>query len=403
MPAGVVQTIATLSNSVRTQYLADYMKGARGMRLYDQYASPIGKNMEELQHGSAVQVNFLSDMKVRAQTISETVDITAQTLRDATATITPTSRADALRYSELLDIQNYNQYAQEATVKVGENAMLTIDQLAQEAALQGSHVFRPIARASLDKDTTTHRLTAAFLSQAETILMSLRIPSFVSPEGVNMWALAMHPAAYYDFRVSTPVLEVGQYQKAELVFNQEIGQYGHFKLMVSPWAKVFGSAGADHATSVATTLSAAANALAKTIVTTADVSASIAAGQFWTIGTEETGNTFYPTNERVRILSAVTTTLTILGEGPNGGLRYDHDALEAVRNADHVYPIAAGSPASLAKVYATSVGEFGKILDPKVEGIVEQWTTLGWKFYGGYGRWSEGHMLRLEVASSQDV
>jgi N4-gp56 family major capsid protein len=401
--SGTVQTTINLSNSVRTQYLSDYMKGAMGARVYDQLASPIGKNMEELQHGSAVQVNFLSDMQVREQTISETADITAQALRDATATITPTSRADALRYSELLDIQNYLGYASEAVKKVGENAMLTIDWLALVEALTGTHVYRNAARASLDAGTSGDRLSEAKLSLIETRLMSLKVPSFVSADGVNMWAAIMHPAVYYDLRTGGNVIEAAKYQRAEIIFKHELAQIGHFKLIVTPWAKVFGAAGADNGTNVATTLNGNANALATTIVTAGDVSASIAAGEMWTIGTEETGNTFYPTNERVKVVSASGTTLTIVGEGPNGGLKYDHLSGEAVRNADSVYPVAFGSPSSMAKIYATSVGEFGKILDPKRVGTAEQWVELAWKFYGGYGTWSEAHIMRGEFSSSLEA
>ena len=52
-----------LSNSIRTQYLEDYIEGALGERLYDQIASPVGKNMAELQKGSSVQVEYLSSME----------------------------------------------------------------------------------------------------------------------------------------------------------------------------------------------------------------------------------------------------------------------------------------------------------------------------------------------------
>ena len=85
-----------LSNSIRTQYIEDYLEGAEQERLYDQIAAPIGKSMETLQRGSSVQVDFLSDMQPGTTAISEVADITPQALRDATASISPTSRGEAL-------------------------------------------------------------------------------------------------------------------------------------------------------------------------------------------------------------------------------------------------------------------------------------------------------------------
>jgi hypothetical protein len=56
-----------------------------------------------------------------------------------------------------------------------------------------------------------------------------------------------------------------------------------------------------------------------------------------------------------------------------------------------------GGPKSLAKVYQPSVGEFGMPVGPKKDGILDQFWTLGWKFYGQYGIISQNRILRAEV------
>ena len=124
-----------------------------------------------------------------------------------------------------------------------------------------------------------------------------------------------------------------------------------------------------------------------------------------TIGTEETGSTFYPTNERVSYVSESSTVITITGEGDNGGLRYDHASGVAVRNADSVYPILCGGPRSIAKSYASDMGngEYGQIVGPSVQGLLDQWVSLGWKWYGGFAVISESWLGRIEVSSSMDA
>jgi hypothetical protein len=92
-----------------------------------------------------------------------------------------------------------------------------------------------------------------------------------------------------------------------------------------------------------------------------------------------------------------------VGAGANGGLRFDHANGEAVNNSDNVYPVAFGSPFSLVKVFANEVGEFGQLVGPKVDGLAEQWQSLAWKWYGGYGRYSENRIARGEYSSSLDA
>ncbi len=404
------QNTSNLSNSQRTQYTKDYMRGADEMKLYDLYASPIADDMGEAARGSSVQVEFLTDMQPGTDTISELSDVEAQTLRDVVASVTMTSRYGLLRTSEKTILQSFTNYADEMYYKLGKHHILTVDLLAQAAALQGTFVERYVARASLDKDTAAHRLTAGAFHFIDSQLQSLFAPTYVDTTGQKIWDVIMHPRVYHDFRLSTPITEVNQYQDKSSVMAWEVGQYGRFKIHETAWAKVFGSAGADHATSVATTLNGAVNAGATTLITADDVSASIAAGRVWTLGTEETGNTFYPLNEFIRPISAVTTTITFVGEGENGGLKYDHPTGLALRNADHVYPVSFGSRSSgkpgsgsLVKVYDPATGEFGEVLDPEYDGNLKQWLQIAWKAYLGYGRVRESAIMHGEYSSSMDV
>jgi len=395
-----IETTSTLSNSVRARYIEDYLEAAEAVKLYDQLASPVGQNMEQLKRGSSVNVPFLADMDPGTSTIPQDTDISPQVLEDATSSITPTSRGEALQASEQLLIQAYTDYGQKMHEKVGKNMMESIDLLAQAAATQGSLVQRAAVRASLDAGTTTHNATDAEFGEAQSLLLSMKVPGF-SFDGGEVWGAVMHPYVFHDIREGGNVDSIGTYQDKGIHLNYELGKIGPFRLIVSPWAKVFGGAGLDNASAVDTTLGAAADALDLTITVAANT--NIAAGQWLTIGTEETANTHYPTNERVKVASVSGTTITIIGEGPNGGLRFAHASGAGVRNADSVYTITFGGPASLAKLYATEIGEYGQVVGPKREGLLDQFVTLGWKFYGGYGRIAENRILRGEYSVSAEA
>jgi len=405
-----INTTSVLSNSITNVYKGKYLNGAKSIRLYDQLAVPYteigadGKTMDELMRGTNVYVPFLADMTPGTTAISQTTDVTPQALDDAISYITPTSRGEALQWPQQLEIQAYTDYTAQAYEKIGMNAMESIEALAIEAALAGSWVERYVARASLDAGTSAHRASDAIFRKYDAMLQMLKAPGYMNDDGsAQVWSAIMHPFVYHDIAESGNVVAIGNLAQPGIHLNWELGQIGRFRLLSSPYAKVFGAAGADNGTSVATTLASDAAALSTTFVTAADVSANVAAGLFWWIGTEETGSTFYHTNEPVRNLSASTTTITTLGTGPNGGLRFAHATGAAVRNADSVYTIVFGGPTSLAKLFATDVGEFGQTVGPKVSGNLDQFNTLGWKFYGGYGRISEHRLLRYECSTSYEA
>lgn len=400
-----IQTTSNLSNSLRTQYAAAYLDAAYGARLYDQIAIPFpGLSPGDAIRGSAVQTNFLSGMTPGTGTISQTADVTPQILYDAYASVTPTSRGEALQWAEQLDIQVYTDYAAKRIQKIGENQAESIDLLAQAAALQGSWVERAAARASLDAGTPSHRASDSLFRKYYATMLSMKVPGFITADGqANTWIAIMHPYVWGDICESGNYEAIGIYQDRGIHLNFEAGQIGSFRVVSHAYAKVFGGAGADNGTSVAGTLASANSPLDLTLTTSSDHSANIAYGLLWTVGTEETANTFYPTNERVKVLSASTVTLTVNGEGENGGMRFAHAASTAVRNADSAYTICFAGPQSLVKLYDPGVGEFGQFVEPHVTGNLNQFTTAGWKFYGGYGRVRENSLLRYECSTSYEA
>jgi len=402
-----VGTGVALSNSVRARYTDMYEDEVYYSRLYDQLAVAVPNN-DVLIRGSTANFSFLSKMDPGTSAISEERDITPQALRDATKSITPVSRGEALQVSQQIQIQNFlSNYMGKMTTSVAENAAETIDILARDVACQGTLVSRKVARASLDAGTTTHNLTEARMMFAANRLSQLKAPVF---EGIGenppakRWAAIMSPEAFADFRRDGNIANVGDYQRAGIHLNWELAEYGPYRILVSPWAKIFYGAGLDNAAVVATTLTAATTKMAKTLTVASVTHLDAIVDLFWlSVGTEETANTHYPTNEKVWLTGFTGSTCTIVGEAPNGGMRFDHASGAAVRSADSVHTVVIGGPSSLVKLYAPEVGEFGEIVGPKRDGVLDQFWTLGWKFWGGYGRIAESRLMRIEVSVKADA
>lgn len=401
-----IQTTTVQSNAVGTRYTLRYQRGAAQYRFYDQFA---GNIMSDSQYnlegrkglGTSYTFQFASRMTPGTTALSETADIVPQIIRDATSTISPTSRGEAIKWTQLLSLQSYtDEWAQRSEV-VGWNAMETIENLAIAAGLQGSLVSRATSRSSLDAGTAAHTFTEAAVWQAGALLGDLKVPSFVNSDGSKSWLALVHTDANYDLVHGGNLVNVALYQAKDLLFNGEVGRIGDFRILATPFAKVFYGAGATNASSSATTLNdASALTLDTTMVVTSGTNTS--AGRHLMVGTVETANTFADTNETLRYVSG-TTTVTFVGAGANGGFRYDHANGETVNNSDNVYPVLYGSPQSMVKVYANDVGEFGELVGPLQDGIAHTWQSLAWKFFGGYGRVAENRLIRGEYSSSLDA
>jgi len=403
MPLTGPQTTANLTNARWAKYLPGYMRAAQFERTYDFFASDAvvpDERMADLFRSSSVNLNFMSDMEPGTDTIPESLDVPSSAVRDATFQITPTSRFGLIEASELLMNTASTNYPQERYYLLGKNHAETIDLVAKEKATQGGSVNRAAARTSLDAGTAGHRLSRAIFMNAASDLMTKKVPTFING-GRAMWGALLPPYALDDLLTSTGILETGQYQKASIILANELGELGRFKLFVTPWAKTFFSGGAANASAVATTLNGAVNALAKTMVVAS--AANISVGNWLTIGTLETANTHYSTNERVQVVSVVSTTIGISGEGANGGFRFDHASGVTVSNADNVGTVTFGGTKSLAKIYDPITGEYGEVLHPEKVGALKHIYQLGWKWYGQYERWNESMLLRQEVSFSRDA
>src|SRR3990167_3743429 len=192
-----VGSSVALTASVKAQWIEAYLNGAAPERLYDQLSTAVANN-GEMAHGTSVNVPFLSDMKPGSSAISEVADIIPQALRDASASITMTSRGEATQASEKLLLTTFTPYMAEMAARVGKNMMETVDSMARDAATQGSLLIRDSAsRITLDAGSTSNRADEGTLLKASGTLQTLKVPGFVDPiNGSSSWAAITHPFVF---------------------------------------------------------------------------------------------------------------------------------------------------------------------------------------------------------------
>lgn len=408
---------STLTNSRRIQYLNDYLRGGIRRRFYDFLAAPIDElsaaagaanAMADLCKGGTVRITFLSDMAIGTTPLSEVQDITPQVLADAYTDVTVDMFGDAIQTSQKALIQHFTDYDSRHPEKVGLNMMEVVDFKAMEQALSGSLLHRyPATRALLDAGSTLDYARDTTFAGVAARLSHFNCPGWEGEDRPTSWAALTDHFVLNDIASTGNVVNVAQYQDGDMVLNNEVGRLQQFRIMASGYAKILFGAGADNGSAVATTLSSAVARLAKTLIVGA--TANLAAGQWLNLySTEETANTFYPSNERVKVagnyvVATNLTTVPIIGEGENGGVRFAHPAGTTVDNADSAHVIVFGGPKSLAKVYAPVIGEFGELVGPDQRGLANQWTHFAWKWYGGHGRPSENWLYRGEFSVSEEA
>jgi hypothetical protein len=95
--------------------------------------------------------------------------------------------------------------------------------------------------------------------------------------------------------------------------------------------------------------------------------------------------------------------MDLSGGAPNGGLVYDHSSDTPVGGYNQVHAVVVVGADAIMKAYAADIGENPKLLPPKNDGLLNQWDSLSWHWYGGFARHAENRLYRLEVGSNRQV
>lgn len=352
---------------------------------------------------SSLRLPFFSPLAPANTVRSEYIDIAPVTLADQQFTVSPNFYANAVQLGLLTRAQSQVDVAKAAAELVADNAAQTIDFIARSAAIAGTAVSfgNGSARSGI---STAGQITPALLNTAAAFLTAApRIPSAGAGTGAGRAAI-LRDVLVMDLAEDSAVILLGQYRDSgpETVLNSEIGMtMSGLKLLQSNNAKIFHGGGSSRAPSTAS-LSAdvAAGATALGLVS----SNSTGNNEYYTIGNRETtANGENVSVETFYVADAASTSWSVIGSGPNGGLNYAYSSGAAVDSFHQVHGVVIVGANSLAKVYDGAEGEFGQIVPPDDTGTVKQFRTLGWRHILGFGRPAENRLFRLEVGSERPV
>jgi hypothetical protein len=404
MPAGIQQSTVGATAGNLTRYETEYRDTVMAERTYDQLASKNNATFEP--RGSTIQVAWAAKLTPRptvAQGV-EYADYEPQYFRDVTRTMSLVWIADGMKAHELVRLKSSLNPMAEGTKLVGQLAMETIDSLARQVATQGNLVIYGdgghTTRVTLDQGTPGDRFNLDRFTEVKSMLGAWG-------RGGGLMAIVTD-FQYADLLgTNSTILTTRQgytEEGADMLYNYQLSRLAGVNIVVSPFAKRFYSAGAANASAVATTIATGLTATANQAGgTTIEVAAStnISTSKWLTLGTIQTSTESDTTirTEIVRVSSISSTTVTIVGSGPGGGLMYDHAVGEAVENDDTVHCAIFGTPQSLA-VEFQEYGRYGKLVPNFTDGNAKQWTTIGFKYFGNYGRLDESRLVRVETSAS---
>ncbi len=341
-------------------------------------------------------------------TRSEITDISPVQMKDSQVTISHSLYGNAVQLSLKVQESAAKDVFQIAAQLVAENAAESVDFVARSVAIagRGFELGNGSSRDAVNGDAGV--ITAGMLYNAAGYLASA--PKLDG--GLNQptlgggLAAVMRNAVIADLAENSSIILLGQYRDSapETVLMGEVGAHmSGVRLIVSDNAKIFHGGGSTvgfpgSSDNLANSVGAGASTLeASTAMTSANES-------YLTVGTRETTANGEQVNvETVYAVGLTTAAFSITGGAPNGGTIYDHSSDTPIGCYNQVHAVVIFGAKSLMKVHASDIGANPQLLPPKVDGLLDQWDSAQWRWYGGFGRWAENRLYRIEVGSNRQV
>jgi len=219
-------------------------------------------------------------------------------------------------------------------------------------------------------------------------------------------AAIMRNAVIADLAENSSIILLGQYRDSapETVLMGEVGAHmSGVRLIVSDVAKIYQGGGENQLSSVEYLNDPVV--AGGTSIAVSSALTGMATGDYVCVGSRETTSVEYTNSETVWMASSGATTawVAISGGAPNGGFIYDHSSDASVAVAKQVHGVVVFGAKALMKVHDSAIGANPQLLPPKVDGLLDQWDSAQWRWYGGFGRWAENRLYRLEVGSNRQV
>lgn len=391
-----------LSAEVKALYDAEYLIQGQSMVVWDQMC-----DIREAMNGMRGQTrNFpiVESLQPNTAVLDELSDVSSAQMRANEVVITLQEYGGAVEVTKFVVATSYADVYEQAAYVNGYNVAESLDLVVRAVAGQGNRsiIINGKTRITLDgQATAASRLTASFVELLGIISRGMKMPFYQD----GAVCTVMHSFPLYDLLQDTSVRTMAQYQYPELLFNGEICYWGGVRMITGPTAKAFWGIGATATSSTVTTNSAAIN-IADTTITVASGTNLNNGNWVAIIDGSEAANTWYDTNELMRVTSGGTTTSLTgwfldPGPGDSGGARYAHPIGRTVNNNNSAYPIVILGPNSITKAYSDLTGPYGETTITGPFDKLGRFLDFGWYLIAGFSRTRNAWLLRGEVGSSQ--
>lgn len=392
----------TLTNSVVTRYeKAYYLVAAQDPGVWAQFVDwqdPITAG----NGGSSFDFPIFGETDPVETALTEDAEVTPEAITDSNFTVTPYEYGKVIARTKLAELASRVRLAEVIGEIVSRNRIKSVDRILRRSAVghgssQPTNVLQLSGATMVSLSGASHTITWAFLQELVMHAESIGIEPM---DGQNFVAV-IHPLLEYDLKQLAEWKNVGYYQESENIYRGEVGMLGNVRFIKSRLGRVHLGSGALVASGANTTLAANASKGATSI--TVASATGISAGDFLTIGTQETESTAPGSNlEQVQVTGTSGTTIYVRGNGVGNsfGLRFDHSSGEAVRETYNVVSIPIIGKNSLVGVYAEEAGQYGI---PKLkQGLdyLDRFVYAGWWWYGGVGA-VQKNLLVGRVATSK--
>lgn len=394
---------SALSNEVKPLYQADYLIAAQTMTGLDQFTDL--RTVMGGERGSSVNFPILENLQPQSTALSELGDVNPVQMSASEVVITLYEWGNAVQVTRFVKATAYPDVYKQAAQAVGYNQAESIDWILRPYYGQGTRVVYPSGVSARTSLTQAYKLTSNSLLRLTTLARGTRTPTFEDGSYVSI----IHPNTQYDLLTDTVVQGMMQYQRADMLFNGELGTWQGIRFVQLAGWKVFWGQGAAPSGNAATTLNGAIAIGASSIVVASASNINIG-DQLVIQDAAETGNTWSDTNEAVWVTSVSGTTIGITAQdpGPNnaGGTRFAHASGTTVLTAwnangsANAYMVPIVGPQSITKAASSETGAFGVATVTGPFDVLGRFLNHGWYQISGWQRTTDRWLTRLEVGGS---
>lgn len=413
-----IATTTTMSASVVTAYEKDYLYFADlqtswAKLLYPHMRKEIvgGKDLR----GKTIQVPIYSDIAEVTASLSETSDVTPVGMDDSYVQVVMAEEGNVVQTTRFLEnIAAYTDIGKVAARMVAKNMAVRRDKILRNAIVFNATdvIYGGSATSRATCDTTSDKITYAKIVEAVERARSKGVPAL--PD--DTYFTVIHPALIADLVTLDEWKYPAYYQNASIITDGsfkgiengklpgEFARLYDLRFVRSPYGKLFLGAGTPAQT--ATTITADAAAGATTIVV-ADAT-GLAAGNYITLGTVESGTTVRHTTEQLMITAVDSLTLTFKAGGSegvvgDGGLKFAHASGSAVVEAPNVAAIPILGPESAVIAFAQDVGWEGEVaLEWSPTQLPKRFINHSWYWVGG-AKIVDQNVVQIECATTGNV